>query len=170
MTIYRDRLSGEIKTKADILNQYSNISVPIESEWNSNVYNALNIDPVVEVEPPLNDNIFKVVRYAGEEKDISGVYYQKWKISNRFIEYVDEDDNTITRQQQESEYKAQLDNAEINKNRFIRNRLISETDWWAKVDTTLTDERAAYRQALRDITNHENWPYLQEEDWPVKPV
>jgi hypothetical protein len=27
-----------------------------------------------------------------------------------------------------------------------------------------------YRQALRDITNHVNFPYLADEDWPVKPV
>lgn len=27
-----------------------------------------------------------------------------------------------------------------------------------------------YRQALRDITDHVNFPYLADEDWPVKPV
>jgi len=26
-----------------------------------------------------------------------------------------------------------------------------------------------YRQALRDITTHPNWPNLEESDWPVKP-
>jgi hypothetical protein len=28
---------------------------------------------------------------------------------------------------------------------------------------------ATYRQALRDITDHENFPYLEESDWPVSP-
>ena len=37
-------------------------------------------------------------------------------------------------------------------------------------DNTLTEEMAAYRQALRDITSHANWPYLNEADWPVKPA
>lgn len=27
----------------------------------------------------------------------------------------------------------------------------------------------AYRQALRDITDHVNFPYLNDADWPVKP-
>jgi hypothetical protein len=27
-----------------------------------------------------------------------------------------------------------------------------------------------YRQALRDITDHVNFPYLADEDWPVKPA
>ena len=26
-----------------------------------------------------------------------------------------------------------------------------------------------YRQALRDITGHDNWPNLSDSDWPVKP-
>lgn len=32
------------------------------------------------------------------------------------------------------------------------------------------DTTIAYRQALRDITSHVNFPFLNEEDWPVKPV
>ena len=36
--------------------------------------------------------------------------------------------------------------------RAERDRRIEETDWWASSDLTMTDEQAAYRQALRDIT------------------
>lgn len=44
------------------------------------------------------------------------------------------------------------------------------TDWWALSDTPdMTPEQTAYRQALRDITTHPNWPWLEESDWPVKP-
>ena len=43
------------------------------------------------------------------------------------------------------------------------------TDWWATSDRTMTTEQAAYRQALRDITNHSNWPNLSASDWPTKP-
>lgn len=51
-----------------------------------------------------------------------------------------------------------------------RDQLIADTDWMALSDNTLTAEWATYRQALRDITNHVNFPYLADEDWPVKPV
>ena len=54
-------------------------------------------------------------------------------------------------------------------NRNKRNNLIAETDWWASVDLTMTAEQTAYRQALRDITTHSNWPNLSDDDWPVKP-
>lgn len=50
-----------------------------------------------------------------------------------------------------------------------RNRELRDTDYLALSDTTLTPEMAAYRQALRDITSHANFPNLQDEDWPVKP-
>ena len=30
-------------------------------------------------------------------------------------------------------------------------------------------EYQTYRQALRDITTHSNWPKLEDSDWPTKP-
>ena len=53
--------------------------------------------------------------------------------------------------------------------RAQRNRLLSETDYLALSDMTLSPEMAQYRQSLRDITSLENWPNLTESDWPVKP-
>jgi hypothetical protein len=53
--------------------------------------------------------------------------------------------------------------------RKTRNALLSETDWWAVSDRTMTDDQTAYRQALRDITTHANWPVLNDSDWPAKP-
>ena len=50
-----------------------------------------------------------------------------------------------------------------------RDQLIADTDWMALSDNTLTPEWATYRQALRDITDHAKFPWLNDEDWPVKP-
>ena len=54
-------------------------------------------------------------------------------------------------------------------NREKRDRLLTETDWWAVSDRTMTSEQTTYRQALRDITTHANWPHLTNDDWPTKP-
>lgn len=54
-------------------------------------------------------------------------------------------------------------------NKEARNSLLTETDWWAVADRTMTAEQTAYRQALRDITTHANWPNLADSDWPTKP-
>jgi len=59
--------------------------------------------------------------------------------------------------------------AKAKEMREYRGKLLAETDWWALSDVTMTAEQTTYRQALRDITTHANWPYLQEADWPVKP-
>lgn len=50
-----------------------------------------------------------------------------------------------------------------------RKRLLAETDYLALSDTTLTEEVSDYRQSLRDITEHKNFPYLISKDWPAKP-
>jgi hypothetical protein len=56
-----------------------------------------------------------------------------------------------------------------NENRYKRNNLLAETDWQALSDVTMSAQVSAYRQALRDITTHANWPHLEESDWPTKP-
>ena len=50
-----------------------------------------------------------------------------------------------------------------------RNRLLSETDYLALSDNTLANNMKTYRQALRDLSKHSNWPYLADNDWPTKP-
>jgi hypothetical protein len=59
--------------------------------------------------------------------------------------------------------------SEADRNREIRNALLAETDYHGLSDVTMSSEITTYRQALRDITSHANWPYLDASDWPVKP-
>ena len=55
-----------------------------------------------------------------------------------------------------------------------RNLKLSETDWWASQDQTMTTEQKTYRQNLRDLPATSS-PSLNEKDeltdvtWPVKP-
>lgn len=51
--------------------------------------------------------------------------------------------------------------------RLERDQRISQTDWWATSDRTITAEQAAYRQALRDITGQAGFP--EDITWPTKP-
>ena len=55
----------------------------------------------------------------------------------------------------------------LNELRLFRNNLLSETDYLALSDNTLTVEMATYRQALRDITN--TYSSLEDVVWPTKP-
>ena len=60
-------------------------------------------------------------------------------------------------------------NATAEETRAVRNDLIAKTDWWATSDRVMTAEQTAYRQALRDMPTHANWPALRNDDWPVSP-
>jgi hypothetical protein len=61
------------------------------------------------------------------------------------------------------------DGLKASTNRDLRNELLKNTDYMALSDVTMSTEIATYRQALRDITSHANWPHLDEADWPTKP-
>ena len=50
-----------------------------------------------------------------------------------------------------------------------RNYKLSTTDWTASTDVTMTAEIKTYRQALRDLPTHANFPDLAEADWPDSP-
>jgi hypothetical protein len=65
--------------------------------------------------------------------------------------------------------ESQVYNEAADAVRSERDKLIANTDWMALTDNTLTPEWETYRQALRDITEHENFPHLTDDDWPVKP-
>jgi hypothetical protein len=52
--------------------------------------------------------------------------------------------------------------------RAKRSGLLSETDWAALSDVTMSPEMTAYRQALRDITAQAGFP--DNVTWPTKPA
>ena len=59
------------------------------------------------------------------------------------------------------------------RNRETRNELLTASDWTQFNDSPLTDEAktswATYRTALRDLPTNENWPSLEDDDWPSAP-
>ena len=62
------------------------------------------------------------------------------------------------------------DNEIERSNLTRRHSELKATDWTQLADVALTDSQktkyATYRQALRDITTHSNWPDLNNSDWP----
>lgn len=105
----------------------------------------------VEDIPQHTERTQKAVRNAQPSLS-GGSWVVGWSVQDKTLDEVQEyDDNA----------------AMVNRNK--RNMLLAETDWWALSDVTMTAEQTAYRQALRDIPTHANWPHLDEADWPTKP-
>ena len=73
--------------------------------------------------------------------------------------------------------QTEVNNQTAARNREERNRRLAETDWMACSDVTMSNDWKTYRQALRDLPTHSNWPNLKvpdmdgsgDNDWPVKP-
>lgn len=111
---------------------------------------ALSGDP--ETEQEFNASFVKVV---GQNEDGSAITSS------------DPADFGVTWAQVKAKIDQLIAEAPLKALRDERNRLIALTDWWALTDMTMTPEQAAYRQALRDIT--ESYSSLDDVVWPVKP-
>ena len=57
--------------------------------------------------------------------------------------------------------------------RIHRDNLLAQTDWEVTKATeaglAVSDAMKNYRTALRDLPTHENWPNLEDGDWPTAP-
>lgn len=55
----------------------------------------------------------------------------------------------------------------------MRNERLQDSDWSVLPDNGLSEEAKAewmaYRQTLRDLSNHEDWPFIEEDDLPTSP-
>lgn len=161
MALYRNRETGEVKTQKTWKAEFAHVSTP--SVWNESVLDGLGLDPVLETPKP-DAGVYQRVVSNGVEQDAQGNWVEAWQVVDRFS---DTDDQT--KAEQEAAYQLILDEQAAQSNREKRNKLLAETDFHALSDVTISDEMRSYRQSLRDITAHENWPNLNSDDWPVKP-
>ena len=67
----------------------------------------------------------------------------------------------------EAERQADADALQATSVRQQRDALLTETDWAALSDRTLTTDMAAYRQALRDVPEQAGFP--DTIIWPSRP-
>ena len=107
---------------------------------------------VVEEDVPVYNKIAQSITRSETAINVNGQWTYRWIIEDKTLE----------------------DIADLN--RAERDRRLAETDYLALSDVTMSDAMTTYRQALRDITTHANWPNLAYPDmdgsggdWPTKP-
>ena len=164
MSEYRNRTTGEVKTQGQWRAANPNMSLP--RVWKTATLDGLNLDAVLAAPQPTPAAYQTVVR-DGVTQDANGNWVQNWDISWMFSDTT-EDGVTTTKAQHEAAYQARLDAGVAESNRTKRDGLLADTDWTGMSDVTMTSAMTTYRQALRDITDHANWPNLDEADWPTK--
>ena len=96
-------------------------------------------------------------------KKVKGKYFTKYSLGPVFT-----DNETQTALEQETEYKARIDDQQGTSVRNNRNQLLKDSDWTQVVDAKVdTKVWAAYRQELRDITGQDGFPF--NVIWPTQP-
>ena len=166
MSEYRHTETGEVKTQGQWRSHYKNVSLP--RVWKQATLDGLNLEAVLR-SPAAATTQYQTSVRDGVVQDANGDWVENYVARDMFADTTDEDGVTTTKVEHEAAYQATLDARVAESNRTKRDRLITATDYFALSDVTMTDEMTTYRQALRDITTHENWPNLLDDDWPTKP-
>ena len=165
MSEYRNRTTGEVKSQGAWRANFANMSLP--RVWKAATLDALDLDPVLR-SPAATVGAYQVSVRDGVVQDANGNWVENYVARDMFADTT-EDGVTTTKAEHEAAYQATLDAATAETNRATRDAKLAETDFYALTDVTLTAEMTTYRQALRDITTHANWPNLNDDDWPTKP-
>jgi hypothetical protein len=166
MSEYRNRTTGEVKTQGQWRAANPNMSLP--RVWKAATLDALDLDPVLR-SPAATVGDYQVSVRDGVEQDANGNWVEKYVARDMFADTTDEDGVTTTKAEHEAAYQARLDADKAEANRTERNKRLAETDYFALTDVTMDAAMTTYRQQLRDITDHANWPNLNDDDWPTKP-
>lgn len=119
---------------------FPNVSFP--ADFNDEAINELGVYRVESAERPSYDDTVK--KLVDSVELVNEKWVQKWLTEN---------------------VNEELAVFNVKRRRDI---LLAETDWMALIDTTLTPEWAAYRQALRDLPDQTGFPFAVE--WPIKPA
>ena len=135
--------------------------------WKAATLDALDLDPVLR-SPAATVGDYQVSVRDGVVQDANGNWVENYVARDMFSDTT-EDGVTTTKAEHEAAYQAGLDANTAEGHRATRDAKLAETDFYALTDVTLTAEMTTYRQALRDITTHANWPNLADDDWPTKP-
>ena len=165
MSEYRNRTTGEVKTQGQWRAANPNMSLP--RTWKAATLDALNLDAVLR-SPAATTTAYQNSVRDGVEQNANGDWVEKYVARDMFSDTT-EDGVTTTKAEHEAAYQATLDAAVAASNRTKRDGLLSDTDYFALTDVTMDAPMTTYRQALRDITTHANWPNLADDDWPTKP-
>ena len=166
MSEYRNRTTGEVKTQGQWRAANPNMSLP--RVWQAATLDALDLDAVLRSPAATTTQYQNSVR-DGVVQDANGNWVENYVARDMFADTTDEDGVTTTKAEHEAAYQAALDAKVAESNRTKRDGLLAETDYFALTDVTMDAAMTTYRQSLRDITDHANWPNLEDADWPTAP-
>lgn len=143
----RLRQSGAVITDSEFRAMHQQTSFP--PILTAELLSSFDADPVLNGATPQATRYQVVARDGVEE--VSGQWFTKFVLVDM-----------------EDEAKAAVDAQQAASTRAERNRRLAESDWTQVADAPVDQAVwAVYRQALRDVTTQEEFPW--NVTWPVEP-
>ena len=120
------------------------------------ILDIIGADPVFEGPQASGGTVYQYSQYVGVEQ-IDGKWYTKYTLGPVF-----------TDTEEEAAYKTAKDAEQAANVRRSRNDLLAKCDWTQIADSTADKPVwATYRQALRDVTLQDGFPW--NVTWPEQP-
>jgi hypothetical protein len=135
-------------------------------ELTQDILDIIGADPVFEGPQASGGTVYQYSQYDGIEQ-LEGKWYTKYILGPVFTDST-VDGVTTTAAEAEAAYKATKDAEQAKNVRTSRNDLLTKCDWTQIADSTADKAVwATYRQALRDVTVQEGFPW--NVTWPEQP-
>lgn len=161
----RIRESGAVVTEQEFRAMFPNTGFPVQ--LTEAIINDFGGDVVLEGPQASGGTVYQYSQRQGVEQ-IDGKWFTKYVLGPLFEDYTKEDGTVITAAEAEAAYKAMKDEEQAKSVRQQRGEKLKETDWTQVADAPVDKALwAVYRQALRDVTTQEGFPW--DITWPKEP-
>ena len=128
--------------------QMDNPNTSFPKPMSDSVLASFNVYEVIDVASPEIKET-QIAYHTGNAVQVDGEWQREWAIRDKTSDQITEENNRLASEMREQ-----------------RNKLLAETDFYALSDVNITDAIKTYRQALRDLPTHKDWP---KSTFPEKP-
>lgn len=154
----RIRATGAVMYEGELRLYLKANDGPSYDQLTPEIMETLGIDPVLEGPQATTTPPYQFSQRSGVEQ-LDGKWYTKYIAGPVFT------DGETTAAEQEAAYKAMKDAEQAKSVRDDRTKRLSDSDWTQIADSTADKAAwATYRQALRDVTKQDGFPWTIT--WP----
>jgi hypothetical protein len=165
---YRIRETGEyVATFSALKSKFPGSLRVVENKVTAAMLDDLGVDSVLQGPQATGGTVYQYSQFNGVEQ-VGDQWFTKYILGPIFTDTTDEDGVTTTAAEHQAEYETRKDEEQAASVRETRNQKLRDCDWTQISDSTADKETwATYRQALRDVTAQDGFPWTI--DWPVAP-
>lgn len=164
----RVRATGQVMYESEFRQYLKDNNGPSYETLTPAIMEELGVDPVFEGPQATPTNVYEFSQRQGVELKDDGNWYTKYVLGPLFYPYTNSEGVTITVEEQHAAWIVTKDAEQAKAIRQQRNQKLIESDWTQVADAPVDKAAwATYRQALRDITAQEGFPF--NVVWPTSP-